>query len=101
MALAGPAVVLLSGVLDNSERLGALLHHPECSALVIGVVEVSQQKRPTAWRPGQMWLACQCMALAAPAVVIADCVRDNFDRLGALLHDPECSALVIGVVELS
>ena len=52
MALAGPAVVLLSGVLDNSERLGALLHHPECSALVIGVVELPQHKRPTACRLG-------------------------------------------------
>jgi hypothetical protein len=28
-----------SGVLDNSERLGALPRHPECSALVIAELE--------------------------------------------------------------
>ena len=52
MALARPAVALPSGVLDNPESLGALLRHPECSALVIGVVELPQHKRPTACRLG-------------------------------------------------
>ena len=47
-ALAGPAVVLSSGVLDDFERIGALLRQPECSALVLGVVELSQHKRPEA-----------------------------------------------------
>ena len=54
MVIAGPAAVLSRGVLDNSERLGSLLRHFECSVLVIGVVELSQPKRPTTCRLGQI-----------------------------------------------
>ena len=39
-----------SCLLDHFERLGALLHHPECGALVIGVAELPQHKGPTACR---------------------------------------------------
>ena len=41
------AVVRLSGTFENSERLGAMSNHLECSALVIGVTELPQLKRPT------------------------------------------------------
>ena len=50
VVLAGPAVVLSSGVLDDSDWIGALLCHAEFSALLIGVVELHQHKRPTACR---------------------------------------------------
>ena len=49
MAMVERAVVVASGAFDNSERLEALLHHFECGALMIGVVELSQHKRPTDW----------------------------------------------------
>ena len=50
MVLAGPAVALSSGAFDTSERLGALLRHFECSALMTGVAKLSQHKRHIAWK---------------------------------------------------
>ena len=51
MAIVEPAVVILSGTFENSERLGALPHHPECSSLVAGVVELPHVERLTNCRP--------------------------------------------------
>ena len=51
MAIVGLSIAVLSGKFENSQRLGALPHHPECSALVIGVVELPQLGRPKDRRP--------------------------------------------------
>ena len=100
MVLAGPAVVMSSDLLDNYERIGALLHNPKCSALVIGVGELSQHKRSTACRLGRTVNSLPMHRVSGTGIVMSSGVPDNSEGHGALLRHPECSALVIGVVEL-
>ena len=57
MAVAGPAVALSNGAFEHYERLGPLPNYLRCSALVIGVAELFQQKHPIARKPGST-MAC-------------------------------------------
>ena len=76
MAVAGQGVASPSGAFEDTERLGSLLDYSDCSALVVGVADLFEQKQPTTRKPAPISACLSVHGRSGAGRSIAEqCVR--------------------------